>query len=106
MYRALGDGNVDVISGFTGDGRIAAMDLIGLVDSLGSLPAYDALLVIPQTREKDFRLTAAIRPLVNAIKIEDMRAANYMVDRDVNKATPGAAAKYLEATALRAQGTR
>ncbi|OJY71184.1 MAG: ABC transporter permease [Sphingobium sp. 66-54] len=97
MYRALADGSVDVISAFSSDGRIAAMDLVTLGDPLGALPPYDALLLLTRTAAADPRLVAALRPLVGAIPIERMREANWTVDRDGDKRTPAQAARWLAA---------
>lgn len=97
MYRALADGSVDVISAFSSDGRIAAMDLVALEDPLGALPRYDALLLLTRAAAADPRLVAALRPLVGAIPIDRMRAANWMVDRDRDKRSPAQAARWLAA---------
>ena len=43
----------------------------------------------------DQRFLGAIRPLVGAIPVEAMRRANYMVDRDSDKASPQIAARWL-----------
>ncbi|MET0370422.1 MAG: ABC transporter permease/substrate-binding protein [Sphingobium sp.] len=97
MYRALGDGTVDVISAFSSDGRIAADGLTVLRDSRGAIPGYDALLLVNAGRLRDRRLMDALRPLVGRIGVEPMRAANYRVDRDEAKQTPEAAAQWLAA---------
>jgi osmoprotectant transport system permease protein len=96
MYRALTSGQADVISAFSSDGRIAADDLVVLDDPRHALPPYDAVLLVSPKRANDARLLAALKPLVGKIPVEAMRAANYSVDRDQNKATPAAAAKALE----------
>jgi osmoprotectant transport system permease protein len=95
MYRALSSGQADVISAFSSDGRIAADHLVVLADPKQAVPHYDALLLVSPAHAKDERFLAALRPLVNAIRVEDMRTANYMVDRDTAKATPEAAATWL-----------
>jgi len=95
MYRALADGSADVISAFSSDGRIAAMDLVTLADPRGALPHYDAVLLLSQRSAADARLVAALRPLIGAIDIDRMRAANWMVDRDADKRTPAQAAAWL-----------
>ncbi len=95
MYRALGQGAVDVISAFTSDGRIAADDLVVLADPKGALPAYDAVILVAPKRADDARLMDALRPLVGAIPVEAMRRANLAVDRDRDKATPAQAARML-----------
>lgn len=95
MYRALQSGDVDVISGFSSDGRIAALDLVVLEDPAGALPNYDALLLISNGRAGDARFQSALRPLIDSIDIAAMRAANHMVDREADKMLPAQAAKVL-----------
>jgi osmoprotectant transport system permease protein len=96
MYRALSGGDADVISAFSSDGRIAADKLVVLSDPEGAIPPYDAVVLISPKRAGDRRLTEALRPLIGAISVEAMRAANYSVDRDAAKATPAQAAQALE----------
>ena len=95
MYRAISEGDVDVISAFTSDGRIIADGLVVLDDTKHALPAYDAVVLIAPKRSSDQRLIRAVTPLVGKISIEHMREANLMVDRDVDKATPEEAADFL-----------
>ena len=95
MYRALASGRTDVISAFSSDGRIAADKLTVLSDPKQAIPGYDAILLVAPRRGDDARFTAALRPLLGAISVETMREANYMVDRDSDKATPEAAANWL-----------
>src|SRR5436190_155826 len=97
MYRALASGDVDVISAFSSDGRIAADKLVVLSDPKGAIPPYDAVVLISPKRANDRRLIEALRPLIGRLSVEDMRAANYSVDRDAGKVTPGEAARALEA---------
>jgi osmoprotectant transport system permease protein len=98
MYRALEGGEADVISAFSSDGRIAADHLVVLSDPKGAIPPYDAVILVSPRRADDRRLLDALRPLVGAISVEAMRAANYSVDRDRDKATPAQAARALAAT--------
>ncbi|WP_166041272.1 ABC transporter permease/substrate-binding protein [Sphingosinicella sp. YJ22] len=95
MYRAVADGSVDVISAFSSDGRIADLDLVTLADPRAALPSYDALLLAAPRRARDERFLGALRPLVGAIRVDRMRQANLMVDRDVDKRTPAEAARWL-----------
>jgi osmoprotectant transport system permease protein len=95
MYRAVTDGSADVISAFSSDGRIAALDLVTLTDPKGALPSYDAVLLVSPDRADDRALIAALQPLVGAVPIDRMRAANLMVDRDRDKRTPAEAAEWL-----------
>jgi osmoprotectant transport system permease protein len=97
MYRALMGGDVDVISAFSSDGRIAADRLVVLSDPKGAIPPYDAVVLISPKRAGDKRLRQALAPLIGAISVEAMRAANFSVDRDAGKATPAQAARALEA---------
>jgi len=95
MYRALAAGDADVISAFSSDGRIAADKLVVLSDPKGAIPPYDAVILVSPKRAADRRLTDALRPLVGAVSVEAMRAANYSVDRDTGKVTPAEAARSL-----------
>ena len=94
MYEALKSGDADVISAFSSDGRIAADGLVVLSDPKGVIPGYDALLLIGPKASRDARLVAALRPLIGAVRVEDMRRANLMVDGE--KLSPEAAAKWLD----------
>ena len=95
MYRALADGEADVISAFSSDGRIAADHLIVLSDPKQALPPYDAVILISPNRAHDARLIGALAPLVGAVPVAAMRAANYSVDRDADKLSPAKAALTL-----------
>ncbi|WP_293904180.1 ABC transporter permease/substrate-binding protein [Phenylobacterium sp.] len=101
MYRALSGGDADVISAFSSDGRIAADRLVVLSDPKAAIPPYDAVILISPKRAGDRRLIEALRPLVGAIPVEAMRAANYSVDRDAGKVTPAQAARALGAALAR-----
>ena len=95
MYRALASRQADVISAFSSDGRIAAEHLVVLADPKQAVPHYDAVLLVSPAHEHDARFRTALAPLVNSIPVERMRQANYMVDRDADKVTPDAAARWL-----------
>ena len=95
MYRALESGQADVISAFSSDGRIAADKLVVLSDPKGAIPNYDAILTIAPRHARDARLLAVLRPLIGKVSVEAMREANYMVDRDADKLSPDAAARWL-----------
>jgi osmoprotectant transport system permease protein len=95
MYRAVKGGEADVISAFSSDGRIAALDLVVLGDPKGAIPAYDAVILLAPGRAQDQRLLGALRPLLGSIAVDRMRRANLMVDRDADKRTPAEAADWL-----------
>lgn len=95
LYPAVVQGEVDVISAFSSDGRIAADDLVVLADPLGALPPYDAMLLLGPRIAGDARVVCALSGLIGAIPVERMREANLMVDRQADKATPAEAAAWL-----------
>ena len=96
MYRALESGDVDVITAFSSDGRIAADNLMVLADPRAALPPYDAVILISPQRAGDTRLISALRPLLGKIDADAMRRANYAVDRDGDKQSPAQAAQALD----------
>lgn len=95
MYRAIADGSAEVLSAFSSDGRIAALDLVTLADPRGALPNYDAVLLLSSRAAADPKLVQTLQPLIGAIKLDRMREANLMVDRDSDKRTPAQAARWL-----------
>ncbi len=94
MYPAVADGEVDVISAFSSDGRIAAFDLVTLSDPRGAFPPYDAIVLLSRRAAKDQQLLDALRPLLGSIDVELMRKANQRVD--VDGRTPQNAARWLD----------
>lgn len=96
MYPALSSGEVDVISAFSSDGRIAANDFVVLEDSRGAIPAYEAIMLIAPDRGADEKFLSALQPLVGRITVENMREANYKVDRETDKQSPVQAARWLD----------
>ncbi len=95
LYRAVTSGDVDVISAFSSDGRVAQYDLKILADPKGALPPYDAVLLLGPAHAHDAALIAALKPLTGAISLSLMQQANLMVDRDKDKQTPAQAARWL-----------
>jgi osmoprotectant transport system permease protein len=95
MYRAVASGEVDVISAFSSDGRIAAYDPTVLEDGKQVILPYDAIVLLAPRRANDQRLRRALTPLIGAVPIELMREANQMVDRDENKVSPRQVARWL-----------
>ena len=82
MYPAVAAGEVDVISAYTSDGRIAQIDLVMLDDPKHAIPPYDAVLLIAPKRDDDAACVAALRPLVDAINVDLMRDANLRASGD------------------------
>ena len=92
MYPAVTAGEIDIISAYTSDGRIAQFDLQVLDDPRHAIPPYDAILLISPKRVNDRAFLDALRPLVDAISVETMRAANR---RASEGASPEAVARWL-----------
>jgi osmoprotectant transport system permease protein len=96
MYEAVARGQVDVISAFSSDGRIAAFDLVVLDDPANVIPPYDAVLLVGPAAAAREDVVRALQPLVGAVDVQRMRRANRMVDReDDRKATVSQAAAWL-----------
>ena len=92
MYEALAQQQVDVISAFTTDGRIASHGVLLLEDDRGVIPPYDALVLVgPRLRREAPEAIAALAGLDGAIDAEAMRRMNLAVDRD--GASPAAVAR-------------
>ncbi len=82
MYNAVDDRQVDLITAYTTDGRVAAYDLVILEDPRNALLPYDGLYLASKQAVSDPGFVSAMRPLVNAIPDEVMREANKIVDVD------------------------
>ncbi|MDB4961463.1 MAG: transporter permease [Myxococcales bacterium] len=95
LYDAVARGEVDVISAFSSDGRIAGNDLVTLADTAHALPPYDAMILLAARVADDPRVECALAPLRGSITIERMRQANLMVDRAAGKSSPADAARWL-----------
>ena len=95
MYKAVADREVDVITAFSSDGRIAEYDLLTLEDPKQAIPPYDAVLLASPARANDAALASALRPLIGNISIERMREANLAVSRDAHQLAPEEAARRL-----------
>jgi osmoprotectant transport system permease protein len=80
MYPAAGN-EVDVISAYTSDGRIAQYDLVVLEDPKGAIPPYDAVLLVSPKRAGDAALLDALKPLTGAIDVTLMREANLRANK-------------------------
>ena len=82
MYQAVANGQVDVISAFSTDGRIAAFDLVVLEDDRRAIPPYDAIMLASARLAREQPdVIAALRGLAGAIDAERMRRMNLAVDQ-------------------------
>jgi osmoprotectant transport system permease protein len=83
MIEALVTGQVDVISAFSTDGRIAAHGLVLLRDERGVIPPYDAVVLASArlARERP-DVVAALAELEGALDLATMQRLNGAVDQE------------------------
>ena len=80
-YRALADGQVDVIAGNSTDGQIAKLNLVALSDDRGYFPPYQAAPVVrAAVLEKYPAVRAALAELGGKITDVEMRRLNALAD--------------------------
>ena len=83
IYRALADGQVDVIAGDATSALIDALDLTALADTRRYFPPYDAApLVRTAALLRDPAIGRAMGRLAGRVTERDMRAMNRAVDLD------------------------
>jgi len=81
MYKAAFDKKLDVISGYSTDGRIKAFDLLVLTDDKKIFPPYYAAPVIKTNTLKNFPgLEAALNLLAGKINDSTMTSLNYKTE--------------------------
>lgn len=89
IYRALAEGQVDVIAGDATSALIASLDLAALEDTRQYFPPYDAIPVVrTSTLLREPGIRRALSRLAGRISDADMRALNAAVDverRDVRE---------------------
>jgi osmoprotectant transport system permease protein len=95
MYPAVAAGEVDVVSAYTSEGRVAQYDLVLLDDPKHAIPPYDAILLIAPKDAGDQALIDALKPLVGAIDGDLMRAANARANGGGASASPQAVAQWM-----------
>jgi osmoprotectant transport system substrate-binding protein/osmoprotectant transport system permease protein len=95
MYRAADNGDVDVVSAYSSDGRIAQYDLTVLDDPKHAIPPYDAIVLLSPQRADDEALIAALKPLIGGIPVQLMREANLRAAAGTAEGSPPAVARWL-----------
>jgi len=80
MYEAVKNGNVDVISAYTTDGRINAYNLKILDDPRHVFPPYDAVVLVSPEDSKNPQLMTSLEKLTGKISANLMRKMNMEVD--------------------------
>lgn len=80
-YRALAEGQVDLIAGNSTDGLIERYGLFQLEDNRHFFPPYDAAPVVRrETFKKHPELRGVLRQLGGILSVKEMRELNYQVD--------------------------
>ena len=81
MYTAMEQGQVDVISAFSSDGRLAALDLVTLEDDRGAIPPYDAVVLVGRSlRRARPDVVAALGGSMDAFPSSACARSNLAVD--------------------------
>lgn len=93
MFDAVTNGQVDAITAYSTDGRLADSNLVLLDDPLEGFPPYDAILLASPEASRNPRLMEVLTGLVNRIDNGAMRQANRLVE--VDRQTPLDAAQWL-----------
>ena len=83
MYSAVAEGEVDVISAYTTDGRIDAYDLLVLEDDRHAIPPYHGIILVNGAFARaQPSVLEALRPLLGAFDEPFVRGLNRQVDED------------------------
>lgn len=96
VYDAVDAGKMDIVLGYSTDGRIASYDLVMLEDDLSFFPPYDAAAIVDDKLLKDTPgLEEAMKKLEGTIDTKKMQELNYEADN--NLVEPSVVAKrFLE----------
>ncbi len=80
MLEAIRNGQVDVITAYTTDGRLSEGGLVLLEDPQRAFPPYDAVLLVSPESATDAALLSTLSGLVNRIDDDMMAHANLRVE--------------------------
>ncbi|OBW55872.1 glycine/betaine ABC transporter substrate-binding protein [Solibacillus silvestris] len=84
VYDAVAQNEVDVVLGYTTDGRIASYDLVVLEDDLQFFPPYDASpFADTELLEKKPEVKQVLQRLVGKISTEEMQRLNFLADNNL-----------------------
>ncbi len=82
MYAAAGNGDVDVISAYTTDGRLDAYELMLLEDDRQAIPPYHAIVLMNgEFARRHPEVLEALKPLLGAFDEAFVRKLNAQVDQ-------------------------
>ncbi|EFR30958.1 osmoprotectant ABC transporter substrate-binding protein [Eremococcus coleocola] len=97
VYNALAGGAMDLVLGYSSDGRIASYDLVMLEDDKQFFPPYDAAPMATQEILDDYpELDGLLKRLEGKISTEQMQELNYEADH-LLKEPSVVAEEFLEA---------
>jgi len=81
LYRALGNGQVDMVAGNSTDGPIRALGFVVLVDDRHYFPPYEAVpLVREDSLQRHPEIQIAVDKLVGKVHAEEVQTMNDAVD--------------------------
>ena len=84
VYDAVEAGKMDIVLGYSTDGRIASYDLVMLEDDRQFFPPYDAAPVVDNKVLADTpHLKEALNKLGHTISTEKMQELNYEADNNL-----------------------
>ncbi|MEO1376320.1 MAG: glycine betaine ABC transporter substrate-binding protein [Cyanobacteria bacterium J06635_10] len=84
LYRALNQKMVDMVSGYSTHGQIAALGLLALEDDKKYFPPYEAVPVIrKETLKKYPQLKKPLSQLANILNADEMQQLNYQVEAEL-----------------------
>ncbi|MBW6463099.1 MAG: glycine betaine ABC transporter substrate-binding protein [Bacillota bacterium] len=100
FYEALAQGQGDVTTLFSTDGRLKEYGFIVLEDDKSFFPPYDAIYVVRgEILEKYPSIYEALKPLLGSIDEETMTGLNYLVEVETQD-PEDVAREYLESVGL------
>lgn len=84
VYDAVEAGKMDIVLGYSTDGRIASYDLVMLEDDLHFFPPYDAAAIATdEVLAKNPKIRTALKRLEGTINTREMQKLNYRADNDL-----------------------
>lgn len=84
VYDAVNAGKMDIVLGYSTDGRIASYDLVMLEDDMSFFPPYDAAPVVSNDVLKSTPgLDKALKKLAGTIDTKKMQKLNYEADNNL-----------------------
>ena len=84
VYDAVASGSVDLVLGYSTDGRVASNNLVMLEDDHQFFPPYDATMIVRQELLDQYpECKEILDKLVDTIDTKTMQELNYQADNDL-----------------------